>query len=254
MSQYYNPNRARNIFDLTSKEPYKLSRSKFELFMNCPRCFYLDRRLGIKQPPGYPFSLNNAVDSLLKNEFDYYRKKHKPHPLMTKNKIDAIPYDHKDIDLWRNALTGGIIHYHTETNLIISGGIDDVWINSLGELIIADYKSTSKEGQIISLDQDWQDCYKRQMEIYQWLFRRNDFNVCPTGYFVYCNADSTKERFDGHLIFDITLIPHIGDDSWIENTIKAAKKCLMSDILPESDPDCDYCRYRMAVHGVEYKR
>ena len=251
MSKYYNPKRTRNIFDPNSSEPFKISRSKLELFTNCPRCFYLDRRLGVGQPPGYPFALNSAVDALLKNEFDHYRKEHRPHPLMTEYKLDAIPFDHKDIDLWRNALTAGISHYHKETNLIISGGIDDVWINPADELIIVDYKSTSKNEAIIALDQDWQDAYKRQMEIYQWLFKKNDFKVCPTGYFVYCNADSSKERFDGHLVFDITLIPHKGDDSWVEKTIQDAKACLMSDKIPEPGPDCDYCRYREVANKYE---
>jgi RecB family exonuclease len=251
VSKYYNPKRARNLFDPASKEPFKLSRSKLEQFTTCPRCFYLDRRLGVGQPPGVPFTLNSAVDALLKNEFDHYRKAHQPHPLMIENKVDAVPYDHPDIDLWRNALSAGIGHYHKDTNLIISGGIDDVWINPAGELIIVDYKSTSKDGAITELNQDWHDGYKRQMEIYQWLFRRNDFKVCPTGYFVYCNADAAKERFDGHLVFDITLIPYVGDDSWVEKTVKDVKACLMSDKIPAPGKDCDFCKYREAVKKVE---
>lgn len=57
-----------------SKEPFKISRSKIDLFLNCPRCFFMDRVLGISQPPGYPFSLNSAVDHLLKKEFDIHNK------------------------------------------------------------------------------------------------------------------------------------------------------------------------------------
>ena len=60
------------IYNPLDTKPFKLSRSKVELFINCPRCFYLDRRLKIGQPPGFPFNLNSAVDSLLKNEFDLY--------------------------------------------------------------------------------------------------------------------------------------------------------------------------------------
>ena len=63
---------------------YKLSRSKVDFFLNCSRCFYMDRRLGIAQPPGFPFNLNSAVDNLLKNEFDYYRSIKKPHPYIEK--------------------------------------------------------------------------------------------------------------------------------------------------------------------------
>ena len=47
---------------------YKLSRSKVDFFLNCSRCFYMDRRLGIAQPPGFPFNLNSAVDNLVTTE------------------------------------------------------------------------------------------------------------------------------------------------------------------------------------------
>ena len=251
MSKYYNPKRTKYVFSPKALEPFRLSRSKIELFTNCPRCFYLDRRLGVGQPPGFPFTLNSAVDSLLKNEFDHYRREQKPHPIMTKYRLLAVPFKHEKIDQWRNALSGGIEYLHKGTNFNITGGIDDIWVNLKGELIIVDYKSTSKDGQIVALDQDWQDSYKRQMEIYQWLFRKNNFEVNPTGYFVYCNADSRKERFDGHLVFDLTLIPHKGDDSWVEKTIIDAKNCLMNDALPAPSPDCDYCRYRAAASDAE---
>ncbi|MDO8261505.1 MAG: hypothetical protein Q7T50_08520, partial [Candidatus Magasanikbacteria bacterium] len=104
MSNYYNPNRTKNLYDPDSKETYRLSRSKIDLFLNCPRCFYLDRRLGVGQPPGYPFSLNSAVDKLLKKEFDIHRAAGSKHPLMEHYKIDAIPLSHEKIEEWRDSL------------------------------------------------------------------------------------------------------------------------------------------------------
>lgn len=74
MSKDYTGRKTKNLFDPQNKTPFKLSRSKIELFINCPRCFYLDRRLGVGQPPGYPFTLNSAIDKLLKKEFDIHRK------------------------------------------------------------------------------------------------------------------------------------------------------------------------------------
>ena len=246
MSQYYNPQRVRNLYDPESKKPYRLSRSKIDLFLNCPKCFYLDRRLGVGQPPGYPFNLNSAVDALLKKEFDIHRAKGTPHPMMKTYKIDAVPYEHEKMDEWRDSLRRGIKYFHKPTNLAITGGVDDVWVNPTGELIIVDYKATSKKGEV-SLDADWQIGYKRQMEIYQWLFRQNDFKVSQTGYFVYCNGDTDKEAFDGKLEFDVKVIPYEGDDSWVEQTIIDAHKCLTSDKIPEPGEDCDFCRYRGAV-------
>ena len=62
----------KSIFDPNSTEPYVLSRSRVYNFLDCPRCFYLTQRLGIRKPDSYPFNLNIAVDELLKNEFDGY--------------------------------------------------------------------------------------------------------------------------------------------------------------------------------------
>ena len=240
MSEYYK--KSNNIFDPKSDKPFKISRSKIDLFVECPQCFYLDRRLGVGRPPGFPFTLNSAVEALLKKEYDLHRKEKTPHTLIEEFGIDAIPYQHKDIDTWRNTFKG-MEYLDPETNLLITGAIDDIWVNPKGEVIIVDYKATSKTSEV-NLDAEWQNGYKRQMEIYQWLFKKNGFKVSPTGYFVYCNGDVGKPYFDKKLEFDIKVIPYTGDDSWIEGTLKDIKKCLMSDKIPEMDPDCDYCNYR----------
>lgn len=249
MSQFYNPKRKSNLYDPSSPIPFRLSRSKIDLFLNCPRCFYLDRKLGIGQPPGYPFSLNSAVDKLLKKEFDILREKGEAHPLMKKFGIDAIPMKHEKLDRWRDALSGGITYLHEKTNILITGGIDDLWINPKGELIIVDYKATSKDSEV-DIDADWQIGYKRQMEVYQWLFKQNGFKVSDTGYFVYCNGKTDNEKFDAKLEFDIKIIPYKGDISWVENTIKEAVECLKGDRLPPRGEDCDFCKYRDAVKSV----
>lgn len=249
MSQYYTAKRTRNVFDPASKQPFKLSRSRLELFMNCPRCFYIDRRLGVDRPPGYPFSLNSAVDALLKKEFDIHRASGEPHPLLKKYGVDARPVEHKKLHIWRENFKG-IEYHHKPTNFIITGAIDDLWINSKDEYIVVDYKSTSKGEKIEELDKAWQDGYKRQMEIYQWLLRQNGYTVSNIGYFVYCNGLTDKKAFDAKLEFDITLISYQGDDSWVETSIGDAHECLISDILPNPDPECDYCNYRKAAMDV----
>lgn len=240
--------RVRNIFDPLSKEPFKLSRSKLENFMRCARCFYLDRRLGVSEPPGYPFNLNSAVDHLLKKEFDLHRAKGNPHPLQKAYGLDVIPYEHPDLDIWRENFKG-ITYYDPETNLVLTGAVDDVWVNGEGQLHIVDYKSTAKDGEV-SLDADWQDGYKRQMEIYQWLFRKNNFDVSSTGYFVYCNGKRDAVAFDGKLEFDIKIIPYEGNDEWVQGALKEAKECLMGN-LPGKGEQCEYCAYRTLAGEVE---
>ena len=246
MSNYYTPKRSRNIYGPNDTKPFKLSRSKIELFIECSRCFYIDRRLGVKRPPGFPFNLNIAVDTLLKKEFDHYRENGQQHPLLEKYGVDARPVPHQDLEKWRQNLTG-IQFLHEPTNLLIYGAIDDLWQNSKEEYIVVDYKATSKNEKITHLDQGWQIGYKRQMEIYQWLLRKNDYKVSDTGYFVYCNGKKNNDAFNEKLEFDVTLIPYEGNDLWVEQSINDSHACLIGDNVPSANKDCDYCSYRVAV-------
>lgn len=239
------------VFDPKETEPFRVSRSKIDLFSECPRCAYLDLRLGVKRPSGPSFTLNNAVDELLKREFDIHRAQATTHPLLKSYGVDAIPLADDRLEEWRDALRRGISYLHVPTNLLIRGGIDDVWVNPAGEFIIVDYKATSKkEGP--NSEEDLYDSYKRQMEIYQWLFRKNGFPVSPVGYFVYVNGKADAKAFDGKLEFDATLIPYTGSDAWVEPAIVEMKKMLLSEEIPRVGTSfgggpCDYCTYREAA-------
>jgi CRISPR/Cas system-associated exonuclease Cas4 (RecB family) len=231
---------------------WRLSRSKIELFLNCGLCFYLDNKLGVARPKPFPMNLNIAVDTLLKKEFDIHRAVGSAHPLMDAYGLkDIVPYQNAKLDEWRENFKG-IEFLHEPTGLRISGAVDDIWVNKAGEIIIVDYKATSKEEKM-SLDAEWQIGYKRQMEIYQWLFRRSGFKVSSTGYFVYCNGKTDKKAFDGKLEFDVELIPYTGDDSWVERTIFDIKKCIESPVPPKHATGCEYCFYRKAARDVQQK-
>lgn len=231
----------KKLYDPKAKEAFRVSRSKIDLFIECPRCFYLDRRLGVSRPQGFPFNLNSAVDTLLKKEFDIHRKQKTPHPLMDSYGIAAVPFQHQNLDTWRDAFKG-VEAFYEPTNFVVFGGIDDVWQDEGGKLLVVDYKATSKDAEV-TLDAEWQDGYKRQMEVYQWLLRKNGFEVSDTGYFVYCNGKRDREAFDGKLEFDVKIISYTGSDQWIENALSGMKKCLDGEEVPKASPNCEYCAY-----------
>jgi CRISPR/Cas system-associated exonuclease Cas4 (RecB family) len=243
MNKYYQ--RQRFLYQPEAEEPFKLSRSKIDLFLQCPRCFYFDRRLGLPRPslPGWP--LNSAVDFLLKKEFDLLRLEGQAHHLMKKYGVEAIPFQHSEIEQWRENFHGQQ-YLHPETNFLVFGAVDDIWVNPQGELIIVDYKATSTQKEI-SLDDEYKKGYKKQIEVYQWLFRHQGFKVSDTSYFVFANASKNRPKFDGKLEFEVTLVPYEGDDSWVEPTLLEIKKCLDSDSPPSPGEDCEYCRYRELI-------
>jgi CRISPR/Cas system-associated exonuclease Cas4 (RecB family) len=224
---------------------YKVSRSKIELFMQCPRCFWLDARLKITRPNSPPFNINKAIDELLKKEFDTYRAKGEPHPLMVDFKVKAVPFTHADLDKWRENFVG-VTTLHKPTNLHVFGAVDDLWVSPDGEVIVVDYKATAKDKEV-DINSEWQISYKRQMEVYQWLLRQNGLKVNDTGYFVYCNGRLDLDDFNNRVEFKTKIIPYTGDDSWVEPTLIQMKECMEGDMPPIGTAamggPCDFCTY-----------
>lgn len=232
-------------YKVGQKAPFKVSRSKIELYKQCPRCFWLDVRLKIKQPSGPPFNINKAIDELFKKEFDTYRTKGEAHPIMVEYELDAIPFAHDKLDDWRENFVG-VQAPHEPTNLLVFGAVDDLWVNPQGEVMVVDYKATAKDREV-SISAGWQISYKRQMEVYQWLLRQNGLPVSDTGYFVYTNGRMDMDGFFNKIEFKTKLIPYKGDDSWVEPTLLKMKECMDGDMPPMGESimggPCEFCTY-----------
>ena len=228
----------------------KISRSGVEAFIKCKRCFVLQYKHKVRAP-GLPFTLNIAIDNLCKNEFDHYRELEEPHPIFIEYGIDAIPFSHPDLDTWRNNFKG-IRYKNEEHGYNFGGAIDDVWIKPTGELIISDTKATSVN------EFKWEDRshheyakgYERQIEMYQWLFRKNGFEVANEGYLIYYNGLKNEPMFNQSLKFELHLIKLECNDDWVGETVRKAVKLLASNSFPEASANCDNCNYFRARRNI----
>ena len=79
--------RHRGTYNPEREEPYEVSRYQIENFIKCPACFWMNRAKGIKFPGMPGFLLNTATDTLLKKDFDVYREKQQPHPVMLNERL-----------------------------------------------------------------------------------------------------------------------------------------------------------------------
>ena len=164
---------------------------------------------------------------------------------VTDNLIDVVPFKHKDLDKWRN-FRQGISFTDDKMGYTFYGAIDDVWIKKNGDLIISDVKSTSKKEfnwEKTWLEYEYPKAYKRQLEMYQWLFRKNGFSVSNKAYLVYYNGLKNEPMFNEVLKFKPFLVELDCSDNWVEEAILNAKKMMENDKIPKGSFKCDTCQY-----------
>jgi len=239
------------LYEASSAELFKLSRNKIEEYVRCPRCLVLNVRHGLRRPSSPPFTLNSAVDSLLKKEFDRHREAQTVHPLVAAAGLDLVPFQHEEMDEWRNNFKGIQIAFPRH-GFLLTGAVDDIWVNSDGELVIVDYKATAKASPMIEVPMGgFYDSYRRQLDFYRWLLRQRGFNVSETSYWLYCTGRPGANSFDQRLEFDLHLIAYDSDDSWIEPTLDDLHSDLIGEGLPKRAESCEHCTYTSARESLE---
>ena len=242
---------AKAPYQIGQEQAFEISRSKIEDFVRCRKCFVLDRRHKLSRPSMPAFTLNTAVDSLLKKEFDAHRAAGTVHPELKKLGFDFVPHKTEEMDLWR-ANTKGLRVTHEPTNLTVHGALDDVWQTKNGELIVVDYKATAKTEPVTELtDAIWHQAYRRQLDVYHWLLVQLGHKVSDTAYWFYVTGRKNEEAFNQQLIFDSRLIAHPVDSSWVEPTLVEIKAALENPDLPEVTEDCEHCNYFEKRTGLD---
>ncbi len=240
--------RASSIYNPGQTEDFKISRGKFSDFLTCQRCFYLDRVKGLAEPRTPGWTLNETTDLLLKKEFDECRKHQKPHRLFAQYGLDHIvPFEHPAMDDWRNSMHKGLMARYKDSNIILSGGVDDIWFDTKKEcLIVVDYKSqaNSKTVEPLSyLASPYHEGYKIQMDFYNYLLDLMEFPIGDTSYFLVVNANRGASGFHGVMEFTETIVPYQHDISWLDEQVQNMIDCMNLNKLPESNISCENCAY-----------
>ena len=167
---------------MPKKNPLTLSRSRWDNFIKCPKCFYLKEKHNINPPgqPGHP--INSIVDTLLKEEFDILRSEGKKHPIFKENNLNFIPYNKLDPEVLKNYRNNfkGVEAKSQKTKYILFGSLDDLWFNlDTDEIVVLDYKATSNKNleDYTTSTKHYHKSYLRQIDFYAYLLKLNDFKV-----------------------------------------------------------------------------
>ena len=226
------------------QKPIQLSPSSLNLYLECPFCFWLEKKRGIRRPPPYPYALNSAVDILLKQEFDKYRAKDEVHPLLVENNIPAKLFrDQRLLNRWRNNFEG-LRWSDPVLDATLFGAVDDVLQFPDGKLAPLDYKSTGSSVATVY------DRFQLQMDIYTYLLEKNGFLTNKKGYLAFYIVDKTNGFVD-RLPFKKELHEISTDTSYAQEIFEQAVAALRSGKPKDHNPDCQFGRWLKGVNGFQ---
>lgn len=211
----------------------QLSPNSLNLFLECPHCFWLEKKQGIKRPQPFPYALNLAVDILLKQEFDSFRAKNELHPLLKENNIPARLFPNQSLlNQWRNNFKG-IRYYDSELEATLFGAVDDILEFKDGKLAPLDYKSTGAAVPKVY------DRFQIQMDTYTFLLEKNGFLTPKKGYLAFYVVDKGN-GFGDRLPFRKELHEIETDPSYVYKLFKEAVAVLKRAAPPPHSKDCKY--------------
>ena len=224
------------------QQTLRISRSGLKLFLDCSRCFWLDKHHKIKRPFGFPYTLSAAVDYLVKQEFDKYRIKGTLPPVFKDENLDAKLFSGPELPEWRNNFKG-ISYYDEDLDAVLFGAVDDVLEFSDGSLAVIDYKSSGSREITIY------DDYQKQMEIYTHILSKKGFSTQPNAYFVFYQVDKSGGGFENVLPFREILKTVSINSDWVPGVFEAAVEVARQKEAPIVQKHCDHCHYvEMASH------
>ncbi|MCM8785729.1 MAG: PD-(D/E)XK nuclease family protein [Candidatus Omnitrophica bacterium] len=219
-----------------NREKTGLSAHSLNIFRECERCFYLQVKHNISRPRGPMPSIATGIDSLIKEYFEYFRKKGKLPPFLEK--------EIKDGKLMTNLKKTYYYEIKNNKNYYLWGHLDEV-IQLPNELYIPlDHKTRA------SLPTgEPHDAYKFQLSIYSLLLtKENNGNEVEFGYLIYYYPEKELIDYNSNEIkniinfsFEVKKVDL--DINKTKQIIEDAIRCLKSDKLPKTGENCEYCKW-----------
>ena len=212
---------------------YKFSPSSLSLLKECPRCFWLKFNKDIKRPEGIFPSLPSGMDRILKIHFDSFRDKGELPPELTELDGDVKLFDNKEIlEEWRNNKKG--VKWEDKEGNLFRGAVDNI-LKKGKKLIVLDYKTRG-----YPLKKDTHEHYQDQLDIYNFLLRKNDHDTEDYAYLLFYHPD--KVNGNGDVVFNTDLVKMKISVKNAEKIFEDALGALKGEI-PRAKEDCEYCRW-----------
>ena len=211
---------------------YKFSPSSLSLLKDCPRCFWLKFNKNIKRPDTIFPSLPSGMDKILKVHFDSFMKKGEMPPELSELRGYKLFDDEDLLKIWRSNFKG--IQWIDKNGNLFRGAVDNILMKGK-KLIVLDYKTRG-----YPLKEDTHEHYQDQMDIYNFLLRKNGYETEDYTYLIFYHPHKVEEN--GHVCFNTDIVKIKVNIKNAERIFKDAVECLEAEI-PEASEECGFCKW-----------
>jgi hypothetical protein len=198
----------------------------------CPRCFWLEKHGIWKRPESIKASLMNGMDIILKRHFDKFMKRGElPPEIKDHHHTQGLKLfdDEELLKAWRNNLKG--ISWADDNGNILRGAVDNILVKEK-KLIVLDYKTRG-----FPLKEDTLEYYQNQLNIYNFLLRKNGFETEDYSLLLFYIPKEVLET--GEVVFDTVLARR-------DTNVKDAETLFFRaiDFLNSECPEkgCEWCQ------------
>lgn len=219
---------------MNTNQQIQLSPSSLNLFLECPKCFWLYKAKGIHRPEGPVSSLPNGMDLLIKKYFDKYRTSRKLPPEIEGKTEGKLFEDQKLLNNWRDWRNSNLRYEDKKLNAILRGGLDECFV--LGNAYIpVDYKTRG-----FDLKKDSEKYYQNQLDCYTFLLQANGFPHLSFGYLIFYIPKEIKEN--GVVKFSIKPKKVKTNPNEAKRIFEEAVRMLRGPV-PKSHSECKFCSW-----------
>jgi hypothetical protein len=140
--------------------------------------------------------------------------------------------DEELLNVWRNNFRG--IQWTDKKGNLFRGAVDNILVKGK-KLIVLDYKTRG-----YPLKEDTHEHYQDQMDIYNFLLRKNDYQTEDYTYLLFYHPNKVHENGDVDFHADLVKIKVN-----IDNAKKIFKKAVdvLEGELPAPYDECDFCSW-----------
>lgn len=218
----------------------RLSPSALNIFLECPKCFWLSYGSGIHRPRG-PFpSLPGGMDILIKKYFDSYRAVGKLPPELIGQLEGELLRDIEILNKWRN-WRSGLSYYDKELDAVLVGALDDCLVFNR-EYIPIDYKTRG-----FNIAEGGESFYQNQLNCYSFLLSVNDLSQPSYAYLIYFIPREVKSG--GAVQFSVEVKKVATSPETALKTFRSAI-ALLKGPMPEAHSACQFCSWNRSLLNI----